>query len=328
MQLEGNVAEFGAHRQSAQLDPRRRSRVLQGDRRDGRCRRHDPLVHGRLGLAGRSEHEFHDALLRTGAHLFDDAHGLTVTQHRGPIAESPDLQEAMGDEDDGLAGLSPSADDVEHSLGEVRGQGRGHLVEEQHVRVDGQRARQVEDAQDRERQVTDRGMAIQGWHAELADPAHEGLHGRQGEAQVGLHVQVRDQGGFLVDGDHAGLAGFCRRVHLARLAADDDAPRIRAYDAGQDLDEGGLAGAIGAEQAVDLARADGQRCIAQRPHRSIRLHDAAGLQDEAAVQLAAAAQSIPRRVSRTKVEGCGDGPRTPRSMASRVRATRPGPCSR
>ena len=246
-------------------------------------------MHGRLGLAGRSEHEFHDALLRTGAHLLDDAHRLAITQHGGPIAEGPDLQEAVGDEDDGLAGLPPPADDVEHPLGEVRGQGCGHLVEEQHVRVDGQRAREVEDAQDRERQVTNHGMPIQRWHAELADPAHEGLHGRQGEAQVGLHIQVGDQGGFLVDGDHAGLAGFSRRVHLARLAADDDAPRIGANDAGQDLDEGRLAGAVGAQQTVDLAGADGQRGIAQRPHRAIRLHDAAGLQDEAAVLLAAAA---------------------------------------
>ena len=50
-----------------------------------------------------------------------------------------------------VSALAPH--DVEHPLGEVGRQRRGHLVEEQHVRLDRQRAREVEDAQDGERQV-------------------------------------------------------------------------------------------------------------------------------------------------------------------------------
>ncbi len=129
---------------------------------------------------GGAEHELHDALLGTGAHLLHDAHGLAVAQHGGAVAEGADLEEAVGDEDDRLAGLAPPAHDVEHPLGEVGGQGRGHLVEEQDVRVDGQRAREVEDAQDRERQVT------RPWRAgrSAGTPSsptqrHERLHGRR-----------------------------------------------------------------------------------------------------------------------------------------------------
>ena len=40
-----------------------------------------------------------------------------------------------------------AADDLEHPLGEVRGQRRGHLVEHEDVRLDGQRAGEVDDPQ-------------------------------------------------------------------------------------------------------------------------------------------------------------------------------------
>ena len=51
------------------------------------------------------------------------------------------------------SGPAPSADDLEHALGEVRRQRRGHLVEHEDVGLDRQGAREVDDAQRRERQV-------------------------------------------------------------------------------------------------------------------------------------------------------------------------------
>ncbi len=81
-----------------------------------------------------------------GLHV-DHAHGLAVAKHRGTVAECADLEQPMGDEDDRATGLTLVAHDLEDSLGEVGGQCSGHLVEEQHVGLDGQCPGQVEDAQ-------------------------------------------------------------------------------------------------------------------------------------------------------------------------------------
>ena len=74
--------------------------------------------------------------------------------------------------------LALAADDVEHPFGEVGGQRGGHLVEQQHVRLDRQRAREVEHAQHRERQVAGGLADIEIGDAELADPVEERLHRR------------------------------------------------------------------------------------------------------------------------------------------------------
>ena len=220
-QLEGDVRELRAEAQVAQLEARRGGRRQR--RAAGRAGR-DALVDGRLGFTGGAEHELDDALLGARAHLLHDPHRLAVAEDGGAVAEGADLEQAVGDEDDRLAGLTPAAHDVEHPLGEVGGQRRGHLVEEQDVRVDGQRPGQVEDAQHGERQVAHHGVPVQveGTPSSVTQPMN-GSRGASGEAQVGRHVEVGDERRLLVDGDHAGLAGVGRRVHLARLAADDDA---------------------------------------------------------------------------------------------------------
>ena len=49
-----------------------------------------------------------------------------------------------------------------------------------------------------------------------------------------------------------------------RLAADEDASGIRPDRAGQDLDQGRLAGAIGAHQRMHFAGPDRKRSVAER----------------------------------------------------------------
>ena len=102
--------------------------------------------------------------------IVHDPDGLAVAEHGGAVAERADLEQAVGDEDDRAAGLALAAHDVEHALGEVGGQRRGHLVEEQDVGLDGQRAGEVEDAQDRQRQVAHHGVQVEAGDAELASP--------------------------------------------------------------------------------------------------------------------------------------------------------------
>ena len=101
-------------------------------------------------------------------------------------------------------------------------QRRRHLVEQQHVRLDRQRPREVEDAQDGERDVPRRLAQIEVGNAELPDPAQEGLDRRLGEPQIGGDVEVGDQRRLLVDRHQAGAARLGGRVHVARAS-----PRIR-----------------------------------------------------------------------------------------------------
>ena len=82
--------------------------------------------------------------------------------------------------------------------------------------------------------------------------------------RFGADVQVRDQGRLLVDGDEAAAARLGRRVDDALAAADGDRARVRPHGAGEDLDEGALARAVGAHERVDLARPHGERRRLQR----------------------------------------------------------------
>ena len=172
-----------------------------------------------------AEHQLDDLFLDAG-HDVDDADGLAVAQHGGAVAQRRDLDEAVRNEDHRAAGLALAAHHVEHALGEVGGQRRGHLVEQQHVGLDGERAGKVEHALDGQRNVA-RGVAqVEVGNAEFAHPVAERLDRRAGQAEVGQHVEIGDQRRLLVDRDEAGAAGVGGRADVARLAADQDAAGI------------------------------------------------------------------------------------------------------
>ena len=80
------------------------------------------------------------------------------------------------------AALPP--DDVHDPLGEVRRQRRGHLVEEEQRWLHGQRSRQVDDPEGRERQVPDQLVEVEAGDAELRHPG-------AGTARRGVSVSVR-----------------------------------------------------------------------------------------------------------------------------------------
>jgi hypothetical protein len=62
------------------------------------------------------------------------------------------------------------------------------------------------------------------------------------------------------------------------LAADDQAPGLGRVEAGEDLEQGRLARAVLAEQAVDLAAAVGQRGVVERALAAEALRDARELE--------------------------------------------------
>ena len=87
---------------------------------------------------------------------------------------------------------------------------------------------------------------------------------RAADEDVFGHRQRRDQAEFLVDGDDARPLGLLRARRLEFHAVEDDAAARRRLHARQNLEQGGLAGAVLAKQAEDLAAPDLERDIVQR----------------------------------------------------------------
>ena len=72
------------------------------------------------------------------------------------------------------------------------------------------------------------------------------------------HGEHRDQHEVLVHHAHAGGHRVARATEGDRLPVDEDLPLIRLVQAVEDVHQGALAGAVLAEQRVDLARFHGQ----------------------------------------------------------------------
>ena len=89
--------------------------------------------------------------------------------------------------------------------------------------------------------------------------------------------QVREQARLLVDDRDAQRPRVRGPADLRRLAVEADRSRVGLMDAGQDLDQRALAGAVLADQAVDLAGQQLQRDVVERLRRPESLRDAAQL---------------------------------------------------
>ncbi len=271
IQVERDVAQLRPGSQPACGQPRCRVGGPRGRRRPRGDRRHL--------LGDPAEHQLDDLLLGARRHV-DDADGLAFAQDGRAIAYGGDLDHPMRDEDDRALAATLAADDVEDVLGEVRGQGRGHLVEHQDVRLDGQRPGKVDDPERGERHAPRQARQVEVAEAELTQPVTERLDGGLGEPQVGPDVEVRDDGGFLVDRHDAAAAGLGGGVDGARSTADRDRAGVGPDRTGQDLDEGALARAVGAHQRMDLARTDGEGGRLQRDDGPVCLGDAGGFEQE------------------------------------------------
>ena len=226
-----------------------------------------------------AEHQLDDPVLRALGHV-DDADRLALAQHGRPVADGGDLDHPVGDEDDRPVAALLAADDRQDPFGEVRGQRRRHLVEHEHVGLDRERAGEVDDPERGQRHAPRHARQIQVLQAELGEPVPERLDGRPGQAQVRPDVEVGDERRFLVDRDEAAPAGLARGVDGALVAVHGDRAAIGPDGAGQDLDEGALAGAVGAHERMDLARAHGERRGLERDDRAVRLRDAGRLEQQ------------------------------------------------
>ena len=124
--------------------------------------------------------------------------------------------------------------------------------------------------------------------------AHEDV---LGHGQLGVEAQL-----LVHRGDASGLC-LVRAVEGDLLAVHADGARVRPVDAGDDLDERGLAGAVLAHQGVDLAGGDREVHVLQRPDARELLADALELEQRCHAVLAhsscvPSSPSGPRRPAR------------------------------
>ena len=240
------------------------------DRRGGR-----PLTrfvaHAGGGFA---EHGLDDRRLAT---LAGNERGdiTAVTQHGAHVAVLAHLGESVGDEQHGAVALAPRR--ITANTRSDRSGGRAAVISSRRSSCGSNVRARARSSMRRNGRGTSRTCSPRSspsrsisasWRphgAEVGAGEAEVL----GDGEIGGHRRVLEHRG------EAAAAGIAGTVQGRRLAVDADRPGIGAQHAGEDLDERRLAGAVGAEQGVDLAGRDGEVDGAQGDDRPERLGDAA-----------------------------------------------------
>jgi hypothetical protein len=194
------------------------------------------------------------------------------------------------DVDDRDAALGQATDHPEQVGDLVVREDGARLVHDHQPCLAGQRASHADDLFGRGRKLPDlpahRNLRVPQLREDLACPAadlaapHEADGARLvGEKDVVGDGEAVDQIELLVDRRDAGLHRGLRVRERCGLAQPDDLATVGTVRARQDLDEGGLPGAVLAEQAVHLARGDLELDAVERAHARERLHDVSKSED-------------------------------------------------
>ena len=208
---------------------------------------------------------------------------MAVAQHRVAVAEAENFLEPVSDEDDRQA-LGLQRPDDAGEVGDFRfAQRRGRLVHHDELGAHRKRAGDLDQLLlgDREVAHVRHRVALKpdlvGDRAGVfgeAPPAHEQPRARfAADEHVLGDRHVGGEGEFLIDRDDAGALGVVRRSEGDRFAIELDFARIGALRAGKDLEQGRLAGAVLAEQRVNLRRPDVEVSILERQHARKALAD-------------------------------------------------------
>ena len=120
----------------------------------------DARVDVLLVVGRRAQHEVDDLLFCAGTHVttptVSPSRSTVARSHRAPTS-SRRCEMKMTERP--VSRCLPT--DLQHVLGKVRGQCRGHLIEQQDVRLQRQGASQVQDAQDGQGDVADHLVEVQ-----------------------------------------------------------------------------------------------------------------------------------------------------------------------
>ena len=105
------------------------------------------------------------------------------------------------------------------------------------------------------------------------------------EEHVVIDAEVLDQRQVLVDRLDAVGAGIARRGEMRLLAVDDDRAAVGLVKAREDFDQGGLAGAIVADQRQHLPLTELDADVDERRDGAEALADVAHLEDDGRLRI-------------------------------------------
>ena len=208
-----------------------------------------------------------------GLHL---PHHFPATEHRDPVGDLQDLPELVGDEDDPHALPFEAAKEPEELVGLHRGEDRGGLVQDEDPHLPGKHLQDLHPLSLSHGQVLDGDIqgdleagALHEFHhrtSQLAAQREPRTQGDVLQGGEGIH-----QGEVLVDHADAPLQGVPGGAEPNGFPPDEDPPRGGVEEAGDDLGEGGLPGAVFAQKALYLPGAD-LEIDALQGHRSIGIN--------------------------------------------------------
>ena len=231
-----------------------------------------------------AHHESRELARRGGG--IGGAHDGAAADDGDRVRHLADLAQLVGDEDDGGARGPEVAHDPHELVGLLGGEHGGGLVEDEHPGLAGQGLDDLHALLDADGQVLDAGGRVDVEAEALGDLADPGGRGR-GVDDPHRPDRLVAQGHGLGDGedrhqhevlvDHAdpGGHGVARPGEGHGLAVDEDLALVRPVQAVQDVHEGGLAGAVLAQQGVDLTGLDGEVDVVVGHERPEGLRDPA-----------------------------------------------------
>jgi hypothetical protein len=219
---------------------------------------------------------------RVGEHALEDL--LSGVHDDDPVGDLVDETHQMLDDEKGDAGacevLEPRPDPFE--LGRV--QARGELVDEQEARAGGERAREVEHLLLRAVELArlavghalelERAQQVHDVDAPLRMAAVGARH-----LDVLAHGQGEERLRHLEGAVDAEMDEAVRREPAHALPGEADLAAIRRVKAGDDVDAGRLARAVGADEAQDLARLQVEAQAVQGAERAEALDEPRDLED-------------------------------------------------
>ncbi len=264
----------GAHRE---VDRRIGSQRQPADHQPGGTGRR--IVRGDLRRIG-TDHQPRQPLFGFVARI-DLRDHATGAHHGAHMRERADLVQLVADEQHAHAIGRQLAQRGEQPLHRLRRQHRGRLVEDQQARRAKQRAQDLDPLALAHRQVVHARLGVDRQAValgHLGQPrAHAGRRpvGRQSELQVVDHGQRVEQREVLMHHRHAATPRGIRAVQGDRRAVERDAAGIGLHLAGDHLHQRGLAGAVLAQDRVDLARLHVERDRIVGHHRRVALGDVA-----------------------------------------------------
>ena len=248
------------------------------DRQDDLADRHG-LFGKHLGDLA-ADHHANDVVARDarGGMLADEA---AVAEHRDLVGDLEQLAHLVGDVDDAFAfGLQP-ADDAEEVRDLPFGQRRSRLVHDQDVGVVGDRLGDLDHLPVGDAEIAHFGvgidMDIEAGEQRLGAAPHlvvsnqtEGVERLAADPDVFRHRHEVHQVEFLMDHRDAVAQRVERRTQADVLALEAEGAGVWRIDAGDDLHQRRLAGAVLAHQRMDVAALEAERHVVERQNAGER----------------------------------------------------------